>query len=43
MIRDAAARRSTITNANQLVDLCRGKVSVNDSMVSSTYISVVVK
>jgi len=27
MIRDAAARRSTITNANLLVELCRGKVS----------------
>ena len=27
MIRDAAARRSTITNGNLLVELCRGKVS----------------
>jgi len=27
MIRDAAARRSTITHANLLVELCRGKVS----------------
>jgi len=26
MIRDASARRSTITNANLLVELCRGKV-----------------
>lgn len=27
MICDASARRSTITNANLLVELCRGKVS----------------
>jgi len=29
MIRDATARRSTITNANLLVGLCHGKVSIN--------------
>jgi len=32
MIRDASARRSTITNANLLVELCRGKVSIGSVM-----------
>lgn len=42
MIRDAAARRSTITNANLLVELCRGKVSNNHSVVLFIYIFVMI-
>jgi len=38
MIRDASARRSTITNANLLVELCQGKVCTCSESVMSHYV-----